>query len=124
MMRIEGERAFVIQDRLAEIPQPKPGVPQIVERVCVALPGVDEILVVVDRLLEMSFAVILVRLRTNTEFCSARADCAVAQTNTIAATLTEHKYLIRFISGGFRSNPEPISSFRRTGGDSRFSRTL
>ena len=54
MMRIERERTFVIQDRLAEISEAKPRIPQIVEQICAPLPGVDEILVAVDCFLEMS----------------------------------------------------------------------
>ena len=62
MMWIERERAFVVQDCLAEISEAEPRVAQIIEEICAPLPGLDEILVTVDCLLEMSFAVILVRL--------------------------------------------------------------
>src|ERR1017187_2965321 len=63
MMWIERERAFVVQDCLAKISEPEPRIAQIVEQICAPLPGLDENLVTVDRLLEMPFAVILVRLR-------------------------------------------------------------
>ena len=62
MMRIERERAFVIQNRLPEISEAEPRIAQIVEQIGAPLPGIDEILVTINRLLETSFAVILVRL--------------------------------------------------------------
>ena len=63
MMRVERDRAFVVQDSLAEISETEPRVAQIIEHICAPLPGVDEILVTVGCFLEMSFAVILVCLR-------------------------------------------------------------
>ena len=39
MTRIQRERALVIQDRFAEISEPKPGVAQVVKQVRAPLPG-------------------------------------------------------------------------------------
>ena len=61
MMRVERDRAFVVQDRLPEIPETEPRVAQIVEQIGAPCRN-NEILVTVDRLLETSFAIVLIRL--------------------------------------------------------------
>src|SRR2546421_6689159 len=60
MSRIESECSFVIENRFAEVPKPVIGVPQVVEQVCVPLPGLDQAFVSIGGFLELALAVGLV----------------------------------------------------------------
>ena len=63
MMRIKRQGALVIQDGFAEIPEPEPGVTQIVKEIRAPLARIDQALVTLDRFLETSRAVSLICLR-------------------------------------------------------------
>jgi hypothetical protein len=62
MVRIQRQSALIIQDRLAEILQLEPGVSEVVKKVRVPAPGLDETLISFDRFLEAPLAISLIRL--------------------------------------------------------------
>ena len=62
MMRLQGERAFVIQNRASKIARAEVGVAEIIKHIRTPLPGANQCLVARDRFLEMTLGVFLVCL--------------------------------------------------------------